>query len=142
AYDLQRFVTADEAKWVYRSARFLAALLSGDLGGTSVNLTPAVTTTWLGSLGLSVYYWLHRASLGLPLVDWLAGLPEFRVELEVLAAVRWPMVWLTSLAVVAVYLLARRLFGPGPAFLAAALIALDPHQVALSRILGHDAPAA
>ena len=142
AYDLQRFVTADEAKWVYRSAQFLAALVRGDLAATSVNLTPAVTTTWLGSLGLSAYYWQHRASLGLPLVDWLAGLPEFRVELEVLAAVRWPMVWLTSLAVVAVYLLARRPFGPGLAFLAAALIALDPHLVALSRILGHDAPAA
>lgn len=142
AYDLQRFVTADEAKWVYRSAQFLAALLRADLAATSVNLTPAVTTTWLGSLGLSVYYWLHRASLGQSLVDWLAGLPEFRVELDVLAAARWPMVWLTSLAVVAVYLLARRLFRPGLAFLAAALFALDPHPVSLSRILGHDAPAA
>ncbi len=30
AYDLQRFVTADEAKWVYRSAQYLAALLRGD----------------------------------------------------------------------------------------------------------------
>ena len=43
---LQHFVTADEARWIYRSAQFLGALLRGDFAGTAVNLTPAVTTTW------------------------------------------------------------------------------------------------
>ena len=143
AYDLQRFVTADEAKWVYRSAQFLAALGQGDFAATSVNLTPAVTTTWLGSLGLALYYHqLNQAVLHQPLGDWLRSLPEFRVELDVLVAVRWPMVVFTALGVVAIYFLARRLFNPTLAFIAAVFIALDPHTVALSRILGHDAPAA
>jgi hypothetical protein len=142
AYDLPRFVTADEAKWVYRSAQFLAAFLRGDFAATSVNLTPAVTTTWLGSLGLAFYYWLYRTTIGLPLTDWLMSLPEFRTELDVLVAVRWPMVIFTSLGVVAIYLLARCLFNPTLAFIAAAFVALDPHTVALSRILGHDAPTA
>jgi hypothetical protein len=142
AYDLQRFVTADEAKWVYRSAQFLAAFLSGDFGGTSVNLTPAVTTTWLGSLGLVTYYWLNQAAIELPFIEWLRSLPEFRTELELLAATRWPMVVMTSLAVVLIYWLARRLFNRWIAVIAAAFIALDPHTVALSRILGHDAPTA
>lgn len=141
-YDLQRFVTADEAKWVYRSAQFLTALLNGDLAGTSVNLTPAVTTTWLGSLGLALYYQIHHAALGLPLVDWLSSLPEFRTDLPVLAATRWPMAVATSLAVVVIYGLARPLFGATVAFIGAVFIALDPHTVSLSRILGHDAPAA
>ncbi len=140
AYDLQRFVTADESKWVYRSAQFLAAFLAGDWAATSVNLTPAVTTTWLGSLGLAVYYWLNQAVIALPFSDWLISLPEFRVDLPVLAATRWPMVIFTSLAVVAIYGLLRRLFHPALAFLAAAFIALDPHFIALSRIIGHDAP--
>ncbi len=142
AYDLQRFVTADEAKWVYRSAQFLAAFLRGDFAATSVNLTPAVTTTWLGSLGLTFYYQFNRATINLPLADWLSSLPEFRTELDVLTATRWPMVILTSLGVVVVYLLARRLFNPTLAFIAAVFVALDPHTVALSRILGHDAPTA
>jgi hypothetical protein len=141
AYELQRFVTADEAKWVYRSAQFLAALLRGDFPATSVNLTPAVTTTWLGGLGLAVYYQLHQTALQQPFTAWLTSLPEFRTELDILAATRWPMVLLTSLSVVAFFLLLSRLFNPTLAFLAAAFIALDPHPLALSRILGHDAPA-
>ena len=140
AYDLQRFVTADEAKWVYRSAQFLAAFLQGDFAGTTVNLTPAVTTTWLGSLGLTLYYALNQATINQPFLDWLLSLPEFRTELDILAVTRWPMVILTSLGAVAIYWLARYLFHPNLALLAATLIALDPHTVALSRVLGHDAP--
>jgi 4-amino-4-deoxy-L-arabinose transferase-like glycosyltransferase len=140
AYALDRFVTADEAKWVYRSAQFLAAFLQGDWAGTTVNLTPAVTTTWLGSLGLSIYYQLHQATLGIPLEMWLRSLPEFRADLEVLVALRWPMVGLTALGVVLFYRVTRRLFGTPLALIAAIFIALDPHLVALSRVLGHDSP--
>jgi hypothetical protein len=80
AYDLPRFVTADEAKWVYRSAQFLSALLNGDFPATNVNLTPAVTTTWLGGLGLAVHYYLNQAAINMPFDDWLASLPQFRTE--------------------------------------------------------------
>jgi 4-amino-4-deoxy-L-arabinose transferase-like glycosyltransferase len=141
AIGLGVFATADEAKWVYRSAQFLGALLRGDLAGTVVNLTPAVTTTWLGSLGLAVYYGLHRAALGVPFADWLASLPEFRADMDVLVAVRWPMVLLTSAGVVTFYYLACRLTTRRMALLFALLLAFDPHFIALSRVLGHDAPA-
>jgi hypothetical protein len=142
ALGLAIFATADEAKWVYRSAQFLGAVLRGDLGGTVVNLTPAVTTTWLGSLGLSGYYALHRFDLVMPFSTWLASLPEFRADLDVLVAVRWPIVVLTSLGVVAFYLVARRFTGEWTARLFALLLAFDPHFISLSRVLGHDAPAA
>lgn len=142
AYDLQRFVTADEAKWVYRSAQFLVALLRGDFPATSVNLTPAVTTTWLGSLGLAVYYQFNQGAINQPFMAWLTSLPEFRVDLDILAATRWPMVIFTALSIVVLFLLLSRLFNPALAFLAAAFMALDPHPVALARIIGHDAPTA
>ncbi|MCB0211947.1 MAG: glycosyltransferase family 39 protein [Anaerolineae bacterium] len=141
-YDLQRFVTADEAKWVYRSARFLAALLQGDFAATSVNLTPAVTTTWLGGVGLAIYHAFHSGPSDPSLVDWLLTLPEFRTELPILAATRWPMALFTSLAVVLLYRLARPLLGRPVALLGAIFIALDPHTISLSRVIGHDAPAA
>ncbi len=142
AYALQRFVTADEAKWVYRSAQFLAAFWQGDFSATSVNLTPAVTTTWLGSLGLTLYFQFNQAALNVPFTDWLLALPQFRTELDLLAATRWPMVIFSSLGVVLIYWLARRLLGRLPAFVGAVLVAFDPQTVALSRILGHDAPVA
>lgn len=141
AIGLGVFATADEAKWIYRSVQFLGAFLRGDLAGTVVNLTPGVTTTWLGSLGLTVYYVLHRAELGMSFTEWLASLPEFRTELDVLVAVRWPMVLLASIGVVAFYHLARRLTNRWVALVFALLLALDPHFIALSRVLGHDAPA-
>ena len=141
-YDLYRFVTADEAKWVYRSAQFLAAFLRGDFAGTSVNLTPAVTTTWLGSLGLAIYYWLHQHVISAPFEAWLLSLPEFRVDLPVLAATRWPMAIMTALGVVVLYWATRPLLGQAVALLAAVFVAFSPHALALSRILGHDAPTA
>jgi len=141
AYDLARFVTADEAKWVYRSAQFAGALLRGDFAATSVNLTPGVTTTWVGSVGLGWYYWCNPVP-GLSLADWLATLPEFRAELPVLVATRWPGVLLASLLVVALYWQARALVASNVALAAAIFIALDPHLVALSRVLGHDIWAA
>jgi 4-amino-4-deoxy-L-arabinose transferase-like glycosyltransferase len=139
---LQHFVTADEAKWIYRSGQFLAALLQGDFAGTAVNLTPAVTTTWLGSMGLLAYYQQHQAELGQPLIEWLTSLPPFQAELPLLTAARWPMVIFTALAIAAIFLLAQRLWGSRVALLGAGLLALDPHTLALSRIIGHDAPAA
>jgi len=139
--DLNVFATVDEAKWVYRSAQFLAALLQGDLAGTVVNLTPAVTTTWLGSLGLMLLRVLQGIDTNIPLLEWLRSQPEFRVEMNVLAAVRCPAALLGSLGVVALYLLARRLINHRVALVFGALLALDPQLIALSRLLGHDAPA-
>lgn len=138
---LDAFATVDEAKWVYRSAQFLLALWRGDLSGTAVNLTPAVTTTWVGAIGLSAFYVMGKAGSPATLTDWLASLPEFRSTLDVLVAVRWPMALLGSVAVVGLYALARRLVDARAAFLFGVLIALDPQLIALSRVLGHDAPA-
>lgn len=140
AYALDRFVTADEAKWVYRSAQFLAALLQGQPAGTSVNLTPAVTTTWLGSAGLWAFY--QQQPDAPPLVDWLLAQPEFRTDLPLLVAARWPGVLLSALLVVLLFWQARALFNLRIALVGALFIALDPHTVALSRVLGHDIWAA
>ena len=57
--DLGAFVTADESKWVYRSAQFGRALLKLQWAETAVTLKPAVTTMWTGLLGLWAYVVLH-----------------------------------------------------------------------------------
>ena len=52
------------------------------------------------------------------------------------------MVIFTSIVIVIIYFLVRRLWGWKMAFLGTAFIALDPHLLSLSRIIGHDAPVA
>ncbi len=81
---LQKFVTADEAKWIYRSAQFWLALLHGDWAGTMVKLKPAVPTMWTGGLGMAIFNRLHQ---NLPLDEFFATIPEFRIDPAMLAAV-------------------------------------------------------
>ena len=49
---LDAFVTADERKWMTRSANFAYALAHGDLLQTYQREHPAVTNTYLGALGV------------------------------------------------------------------------------------------
>jgi hypothetical protein len=108
---LRAFVTADEAKWIKRSADFLLAFLQGDFGRTFVNPTPGVTTTWTGALGLALYARGHGVSSPGQLLDFLRAIPPFRVDLGLLQAVRWPTGVLTALGVLLAYRLARPLLG-------------------------------
>lgn len=133
---LQQFVTADEAKWVYRSAQFWLALLRGDWAGTMVTLKPAATTMWSGGLGMWVYNRFHQ---NLPFAEFLASLPEWAVNPAVLHAARMPTVILSCVAVVLIFRLAVPMVGFWPAVLAGFLLALDPLFLAHSRFLHHDA---
>jgi 4-amino-4-deoxy-L-arabinose transferase-like glycosyltransferase len=133
---LQRFVTADEAKWVYRSGQFWLAVLQGDWAGTVVKLKPAVTTMWSGGLGMWVYNRFHQ---NLPFPEFLATLPEWKVEPAVLHAARMPTILLTCAAIGLIYHLLRPSFSRWPAFFAGTLLAFDPLFLAHSRFLHHDA---
>lgn len=138
--DLTHFVTADEHNWVYRSGLFLGALLQGDWAGTSVWLTPGVTTTWLGSLGLSAYYQTYQTIINQPLAEWALSFPRNRIDLDVLLYLRWAMALFTSAMTVVVYGLARKLWSLPIVLLGTLFALLSPHLLAVSRIIGHDAP--
>lgn len=137
--DLAHFVTADEHNWVYRSGIFLHALLQQDWPATSVWYTPAVITTWLGSGSLALFYQLHQAAIDRPLAEWAVSFSRNKIELEVLLALRWSMALVTSLMVVVVYGLARKLWSRPVALLGTLLLLTEPHLLAVSRIIGHDA---
>jgi hypothetical protein len=146
AFCLNVFLTPDERRWVDRSIMFLLALLNGDLRRTAAG-HPGVTTMWTGAIALTTKY-LNEAWLqGIPVktVSWREFLQRVPVRpvlgLDVLAAVRLPTVVLVSLAMVAIYLLLRKLFNGRIAFLGTALVALDPFYLAYSRLFHHDALA-
>ncbi len=138
---LTHFVTADEHNWVYRSGVFLNAFLRGDWPGTSVWLTPGVTTTWLASAGLAGHYRLAQADINQPFLDWLLSFNRNRVDLNELLALRRAMALFLATMVVVIFGLARKLWSRPLAGLGALLILLDPHLLSVSRIIGHDAPA-
>ena len=145
---LNAFITWDEPMWTYRSIRFMAALLRGDLAGTFLVGHPGVITMLCGAVGIAV----RRFLLGRGAADfgWLSGLPALdprdvealRRLAHFLPAAKLPMAVLNAACVGGVYLLARRLFDAKVAFVAALLLALDPFHLALSRVLHLDAPAA
>jgi len=137
--DLAHFVTADEHNWVYRSGIFLHALLQQDWPATSVWYTPAVITTWLGSGSLALFYQLHQAAIDRPLAEWAVSFSRNKIELDVLLALRWSMALFTSLMGVVVYGLARKLWSRPVALLGTLLLLTEPHLLAVSRIIGHDA---
>ena len=145
---LNAFITWDEPMWAYRSIRFLAALLRGDLADTFLVGHPGVITMICGAVGIAVRRFLlgHGAAD----FDWLSGLPALdprdvaalRRLATFLPAAKLPMAVLNAACVAGIYLLARRLFDAKVAFVAALLLALDPFHLALSRVLHLDAPAA
>ncbi|MCB0173783.1 MAG: phospholipid carrier-dependent glycosyltransferase [Anaerolineae bacterium] len=139
ATDLAHFVTADEHNWIYRSGVFLHAFLTGDYPGTSVWLTPGVTTTWLGSASLAVYYQLHQADIQRPFLEWLLSFSRNKVDLDILVVMRWSMALFTAVMVAVVYGLARKLWSRPLALLGTLFLLTDPHLLSVSRIIGHDA---
>ena len=70
---LDAFVTWDEPMWVYRSVRFLSALLHGDFAGTYLVGHPGVITMISGAMGVAVRCFLLGRNVSD--VTWLTALP-------------------------------------------------------------------
>jgi hypothetical protein len=143
---LDGFVTADEVRWTCRTLNFREALLRGDWAATFQTGHPGVITMWLGSLmlpadpGAEVTRACHELNPGQ-----IAEFEPWAVRSQLyhlLVAARGPVALALVLGVVAIYALARRLFGPTTAWLGAILIALDPFLLAHSRVLHLDGPLA
>lgn len=155
------FLTWDEPTWTYRSLRFARALETGRLAETLQSAHPGVVTMWAGAAAIQT----HRALLGPPGDPWRApgaapGLAATRADLawvddlppfdeDDLALLRAILPWLnparaaiallTAGLVALAAAMAGRLFGPGAAAAAGAVLALDPYLLAHSRVLHLDA---
>ncbi len=148
AIGLDAFVAIDEARWVYRSAFFWRAILAGDFAqATSDSATPGVETLapgvpvmWLGGLGLIAKAWTDPASPVHTVSDYLALVPQKteNITLDLYVWTRRPFVLLSSLFLVAFYLLLSQFIKPGVALVAALLLAFDPFLIGLSRLVHTD----
>jgi 4-amino-4-deoxy-L-arabinose transferase-like glycosyltransferase len=143
--DPGRPVTWDEPKWVNRSLRFAKALEEGELKKTFQVGHPGVTTMWLAGLGMTAYCQVAPpACAGVPLLSaGTSGIYASEAALKtlpgVLPAARLPIALAVAAAVVALFLLARRIVDPRAALAGAVLIAVDPFFIAHSRVVQLDA---
>lgn len=135
------FLTPDEQRiWTTLTAEFLAALLRGDWAATATSGYPGVTTTWAGSLGLALHWLLARpADIG---TANLAGMAQALLadpaRLDMLPWLRLGVALVAAGGVVVIFWLTRCLLDARTAWLAAALVALDPFFLAHTRILNTD----
>jgi hypothetical protein len=143
--DPGRPITWDEPKWVNRSLRFVEALREGDLNETFQVGHPGVTTMWLAGLGMAAHCRLAPTDCrGVNALS-ASSSGEYASEAAlkglpgVLPAARIPIALTLAAAVVAIFLLARRLIGPPAALLGATLMAIDPFMVAHARVVQLDA---
>ena len=138
---LDVFSTIDESRWLRRSSHFLVSISEGDWAGTMRDARhPGVTTQWTGALGILLHYFPHVSfeDSGIK-IDGRPYDDVYEANVRVLASARYPTVVLTSLFVVAVYLVLSRTIGRWTGIFAAVLLASDTFFVALSRVLHHDA---
>ena len=137
--ELDRFVTADEHRWITRSANFAYALSHGDLLHTYQREHPAVTTTWLGALGVvtAMPDYVDKAPgyFDAMVEDWGQWV-RANTDVEPIAMLAWGRVY-TVLVVALILTLAffplRRLFGTPAAVLANLFVAWSPMAIAFSR---------
>jgi hypothetical protein len=137
--ELGTFLTPDEFHWVRRSRDFLAGVLQQDWAATLQTGHPGVTTMWTGSLGILYRYLARPATAPNDLLTFVQRVPTDPISVAYLVPVRLPTVLLTSLSLVAIFLLVRRLFDQRVALVATCLLALNPFYLAHSRVLHHDA---
>jgi hypothetical protein len=141
ALSLNAISIIDEFQWQKGTQAFIKGLLSGDFSATYCRYHPAVTDMWLIAIGLGFKY-LGMLSQGTHPAGFQTFLeqstfPSYPND-DFLVAERLPFALVTSISVVLVYLLARRLLGGPVAWLGAGLLALDPFYISHSRVLTPD----
>jgi len=131
----------DEFQWQEGTQAFINGLLSGDFSSTYCRYHPAVTDMWLIATGLGFKYLgmllrgTHPAGFQAFLEQ--SAFPSYP-NADFLVAERLPFAVVTSISVVLVYLLAKKLFGSLVAWLGAGLLAMDPFYIAHSRVVTPD----
>jgi hypothetical protein len=141
ALSLNAISIIDEFQWQKGTQAFIKGLLSGDFSATYCRYHPAVTDMWLIAIGLGFKY-LGMLSQGTHPAGFQTFLEQSTFpsypNADFLVAERLPFALVTSISVVLVYLLARRLLGGPVAWLGAGLLALDPFYISHSRVLTPD----
>jgi hypothetical protein len=142
--ELDRFLTADEPRWLTRSANFFLALSEGDFSKTYQKEHPGVTIMWAGSAGFRwIFPWYVSEDPGQharpqDLNRFLENRNYDYMPMRLLEAGRSLVVLGNVIVLALTFLAAVRLIGLIPSLIGFLLIAFDPFSIALSRLLHLD----
>ena len=133
--------TIDESKWVARAANFSYALSHSQLADTYQSEHPGVTVMWAGTLALKVLF--PKYSSLAPGLLAPHELDQFLKQqgytpLQALVAGRQVMLLFNVLALVLIFLYARRLLGLPTALLSAVFSAFSPFFAAHTHLMHLD----
>lgn len=138
---LGTYTIADEPQYLKESAGFYLAVSNGDFANTDRIIHPGVLPLWIGAAAFASqmpeYKLLGEDDIGDLTFRILLGENGASTNI-MLAQARLVMVLVHTGLLVIVYLLSKRLFGQGPAFLATVFVAFDPFYFANSRFLVTD----
>ena len=138
------FATVDEPYWLTAGSDFYYALGQREFAKTVYDYHPAVTTMWIVTTGMLLYFPQYRG-LGQGYFDvYKDSLEQFllahgRTPLGLLATARVVQVVVIALLLVLVYVLLRRLLDERTAVVAILLLSFDPFFLGHSRLLNHEA---
>jgi hypothetical protein len=141
---LDSFSTLDEPDWLTMGANFYYALGQREFQNTVYEYQPAVTTMWIVTAAMLVYFPQYRG-LGQGYLDYEKDvLDPFLLEhgkdpLVLLHNARLIQVLLIAALLLFVFYLLQRMIGKGPAMFAVLLTAFDPFFLGQSRLLNHEA---
>lgn len=140
---IDKVVTVDEPWWVISGSNYYYALTHGDFENTIYDYHPAVTTTWIVTVGMLSYFPEYR-SLDQGYFD--VRKPKFEEfmrlhQQDVMDLVRNSRLFQTSLLMILAifgYFLLQKIIYQRMAFIAIALAMIAPFFLGHSRLLNHE----
>lgn len=141
---LDSFVTLDEPYWLSMGANFYYALGQREFQNTVYEYQPAVTTMWIVTAAMLVYFPEYRG-LGQGYLEFEKGaLDPFMIEhgkdpLILLQVARLIQVVVILVLFLLLYFLLQRLIPKPMAFFAVLFASFDPFFLGQSRLLDHEA---
>lgn len=144
---ISSFVTLDEPSWLSQGANFYYALGQREFENTVYEYQPAVTTMWIISAGMFLYFPEYRG-FGQGYLDYEKGrLDPFMYEhgydpLMLLAYSRVIQVLVLLFFFLILYFLLQYFLPKIAAAFVVAFISLDPYYLGLTRMLTHEAMVA
>lgn len=140
---IDRFATIDEPYWLTAGADFYYALGQRAFANTVYDYHPAVTTMWILTAAMLVYFPQYRG-FGQGYYDvYKDTLEQFllahgRTPLGLLTTGRIVQVVVLLFLMLVLFLFLRKLLGNPTAWVAALLIGFDPFFLGNSRLLNHE----